>query len=236
MKCGLFLASLCLLAFLPEAKAKQESVTLGASLFPPSAYIDPKSGKCVGENIDVATEILSHYDIKLNVVCTLPARMYRLVKNAEVDFTVNVKTTKVLKPYVEFIEPPLKELVINVYQYNDSNVKTISAVRNFDYNGVRKRLVDEHYRFVDLPTSEAALQMFLKRRVEALISYQSNVKHFSEQNALIFPADVIVTPQLKVNAHFGIASGSEHFELLKAVFSDYAEKRQLTYFVPLTSD
>ena len=224
------------MAFLPEAQAEQKSVTLGASLFPPSAYIDPVSGKCVGENIDVATEVLSHYDIKLEVVCTLPARMYRLVKNAEVDFTVNVKSTRVLKPYVEYIEPPLKTLVINLYQYKDSNVKTISAVRNFDYNGVRQTLLDEHYQFVDLPTPEAALQMFLKRRVDALISYQSNVTFLTTQNALMLPSDVTVAPQFKVNAYFGIAKGSEHFELLKTVFSDYAEKREVKYFVPQPSN
>ncbi|WP_100641217.1 substrate-binding periplasmic protein [Alteromonas facilis] len=236
MKLHLLVLCTSLLAILPYAHAERKTVVLGASLFPPSAYIDKDSGECVGENIDVSRKVLAHYDIKLEVVCTLPARMYRLIKNSEVDFTVNVKSTTDLRPYVEFVEPPLKNLIINLYRHaNDNELKTISAIRGFEYNGGRQNLVDQNYRFIDLPTAEAALQLFLKRRTSALISYQSNVLHLMQQNGLSFPNEVTVTPLLEVNAYFGVAKGSEHFDLLWHAFNDYAEVNDLTYFVQLTT-
>ncbi|MEW9797082.1 hypothetical protein [Alteromonas sp. CYL-A6] len=224
---GLFL--LCIWA---PAFAEQARVTLGASLFPPSAYIDEGSGKCVGENIEVASKILAHYNIELEVVCALPIRMYRLVERSEVDFTVNVKSTRALKPYVELIEPPLKQLIINLYHHGaQGDFRTISAIRGFDYEGGRQRLTEQHYQFIDLPTAASALELFLKGRSDALISYQSNVLHLQRQTALVLPEGIKVTPLLRVNAYFAVAKGSPHFELLKRVFNDYAEQHQLTYFV-----
>lgn len=233
MKKRLCVFCICLLIILPQAFAEQQVVTLGASLFPPSAYIDKNTGKCVGENIDVTSKILIQYNIKLEVVCALPIRMYRLVENSEVDFTVNVKLTRALKPHVEFVEPPLKPLVINLYRYGTKGeFKTIAAIRGFDYNGGRQKLVDQNYEFIDLPTAESALQMFLKGRSDALISYQSNVVHIKRQNAIVFPKEVSITPLLKVDAHYAIAKGSANFDLLWRVLNDYAEKHNVAYFVP----
>jgi polar amino acid transport system substrate-binding protein len=221
----------------PQAHAEQQIVTLGASLFPPSAYIDKSTGKCVGENIDITSKILANYNIKLEVVCTLPARMYRLVKNSRVDFTVNVKSTRALSPYVEFVAPPIKKLVINLYRYGtNSEFKTISAIRGFDYNGSRQTLADQNYQFFDLPTAESALQIFLMRRSDALISYQSNVAHLKLQNTIIFPKEITVTPLLEVDAYYGITKGSANFDLLRHVLSDYAEQHKLEYFVPQKAD
>lgn len=228
---------ICMSIISTQAYAEQQSVTLGASLFPPSAYIDKSTGKCVGENIDVTSKILAHYNVKLEVICTLPARMYLLVKNLEVDFTVNVKSTRALSPYVEFVEPPLKKLFINLYRYDtDSKFKTISAIRGFDYNGIRQKLVDQNYQFVDLPTAEAALQLFLKGRSDALISYQSNVAHLKQQNSMVFPKEMSVTTQLEVNAYYGITKGSAKFDLLKHILSDYAKQHNLEYFVSQNVD
>lgn len=223
----------CLLISWPQAFAEQKTVTFGAALFPPSAYIDKSTGKCVGENIDVTSKILAHYNIKLEIVCALPIRMYRLVENAEVDFTVNVKLTRALRPHVEFVEPPLKQLVINLYRYDTkSEFKTISAIRGFDYQGSRKEFVDQNYQFIDLPTAVSALQLFLKRRSDALISYQSNVLHLQRQNSMMLPKDVTITPLRKVDAHYAIAKGSANFDLLWHVLTDYAEQHNLAYFVP----
>jgi polar amino acid transport system substrate-binding protein len=237
MKKRLYVLYICMSIIWPQAYAGQKSVTLGASLFPPSAYIDKSTGKCVGENIDVTSKILAHYNIKLEVVCTLPARMYILVKNSEVDFTINPKSTKALSPYVKFVEPPFKKLVINLYRYDtNSEFKTISAILGFDYNGMRQKLVDQNYQFVDLPTAESALQLFLKRRSDALVSYQSNVDHLKRQNAIMFSKEITVTPLLEVNAYYGITKGSANFDLLWHVLNDYAEQHSLEYFVPQKAD
>ena len=221
----------------PQAYAEQQVVTLGASLFPPSAYIDKSTSKCIGENIDVTTKILAHYNIKLEVVCTLPARMYLLVKNSEVDFTINVKSTRALSPYVEFVDPPFKKLVINLYRYDtNKEFKTISAIRGFDYNGSRQTLADQNYEFFDLPTAESALQIFLMRRSDALVSYQSNVSHLTLQKAMALPKEVTVTPLLEVNAYYGITKGSANFDLLRHVLNDYAQQHNLEYFVPQNAE
>lgn len=233
VKMRLYILFSSLLISLPQAFGEAKTVTFGAALFPPSAYFDKSTGECIGENIDVTKKILVNYNIKLEVVCALPVRMYRLVQNSEVDFTVNVKLTRALKPYVEFVEPPIKPLVINLYRYGTKDeFKTISAIRGFDYNGGRQKFVDQNYEFIDLPTAISALQLFLKRRSDALISYQSNILHLQQQNEMMFPKDVIITPLLKVDAYFAIAKGSEHFDLLNYILKDYAQKHKLQYFVP----
>ncbi|MCC2616166.1 transporter substrate-binding domain-containing protein [Aestuariibacter halophilus] len=232
MKKRLSIVCVCLLSMMSQAFAEQQTVTLGASLFPPSAYINKSTGQCVGENIDVARKVLSDYNIKLEVVCALPIRMYRLVEHAEVDFTVNVKHTRALKPHVAFVEPPLKQLVINLYRHgNVKEVTTIAAIRGFDYDGTRNQLIEQNYRFIDLPTAEAALQLFMKGRSDALISYQSNVLHIKQQNGIVFPAEITASKLHDVNAYFAIAKGSKHFDLLMHAFNDYAEQHQLAYFV-----
>jgi polar amino acid transport system substrate-binding protein len=233
MKKRLFVLYIGILIIWPQAHAEQQIVTLGASLFPPSAYIDKSTGQCIGENIDITRKILANYNIKLEVVCTLPARMYRLVKNSRVDFTVNVKSTRALSPYVEFVDPPIKKLVVNLYRYGtNKEFKTISAIRGFDYNGSRQTLVDQNYEFFDLPTAESALQIFLMRRSDALISYQSNVDYLKRQNTIIFPKEITVTPLLEVDAYYGITKGSANFDLLRHVLNDYAQQHNLEYFVP----
>ena len=224
---------LCISALtcLPPASATEQRVTLGSVLFPPNTQFDEATGECIGENIDVTRAILASYEVQLDVVCALPIRMYRMIQNSEVDFTVNIKTTRALKPYVEFIDPPYDQLVLNLYKYSSSSqTKTISAIRGFDYNGYRQKYMDQNYEFIDLPTAVSAIQVFLKQRSDALISYQSNVVYLQRNNAMVFPKEVIITPLIKVDTHYAIARGSPHFDLLWGVFNDYASKNNLTYF------
>ncbi len=229
--CVLF--SYCFLFNSSQALSEQQTITFGAALFPPSAYFDNTTGQCIGENIDVTKKIMAQYNVKLEIVCALPIRMYRLVEHAEVDFTVNVKSTRALKPYVEFIDPPLKQLVINLYRYGrNSEFKNIAAIRGFDYHGIRQQFVDQKYAFIDLPTAQSALQIFLKRRSDGLISYQSNIGHLQKQITLRFPSEITVTPLLKVDAFYAISKGSEKFDLVKFILNDYAQKHNLSYFVP----
>ena len=60
--------------------------------------------------------------------------------------------------------------------------------------------------------------------------------HLKQQKAITFPKEITVTPLLEVNAYYAITKGSENFDLLLHVLSDYAEQHNLEYFVPQKPD
>lgn len=226
-------ALVCLLCSGTPVLAQQSRVVFGASLFPPSAYIDKASGKCIGENIDITHKIFDHQPVTVEIVCAPPARMYRLIQRGDVDFTINVKTTAALAPYVEFVDTPLKPLIVNLYQFVDKpEPKTIAAIRDFDYDGSRMLLAQNQVTFIDLPTPEAALKLFLKQRSDALISYQSNIEHLLREQSLTFPKAVRSSRLSAVNAYYGVTKTSAHYALITHILNEYADTHKLNYYVP----
>lgn len=214
-----------------DVNAEQKRVTLGTILFPPNIQIDQSSGKCVGKNIDVTRQILSGYQIELDVVCASPMRIYKLLARSEVDFTINIKSTRALKDSVYFVERPYRQLVLNLYRYRSAQgFKSVSAIRGFDYNGYRQQYKDMGIEFLDLPNAVSAIQVFVKQQSDALLSYQSPVLFFQRNDKLGFPEEVSVTPLLKIDTHYAIAKKSDNFELIRSALNDYAQRRDFSYF------
>ncbi|MFT6898282.1 MAG: polar amino acid transport system substrate-binding protein [Paraglaciecola sp.] len=213
------------------AQASTE-ITMGVILFPPDVIIDEKTKECVGINIAITREILLKYDIKVNVICASPLRIYRMIEVGEIDFTINIKSTKALTQYVVFSDIPFRKIILNLYTHNEPNQsKTISTVRGFDYQGYRQRYSDEGFEFIDLPNTISAIQVFMKGRSRYMLSYESPVKHYMGITHLSMKNTVSIIPLLEIDSYYGVAKRSPHRHELMQALSDYGEKHQARNFL-----
>lgn len=212
--------------------ASKPKVVLGVLLFEPFSAIDPKTNSCVGKVIDITKQILSEYEIDVAVVCANASRIYRMIENAEVDLTINVKTTTALAENAEFIDLPFRKLELNLYtRIAAAQRRTVAAIRGFDYNGYRLTLSHKGYEFIDLPNALSASRLFEKGRAVNLISYSGPVDYFVKNNTLTIDEKILITPLDSTTSHYAISKKSSHIQVLLQAFNDYAKKHNFDYFV-----
>lgn len=219
-----------LLLFSVSASCR-ESVTFGAIIFPPNTLLDKETNVCVGEGIDKTRLILSQYDIDMEVICASAIRIYKLIEQGKIDLTINVKSTRALSKSVGFTDTPYQLLKLNLYRHTaDPKGKTIAAIRGFDYHGNRQRLEHEGYRFVDLPNSLSAIELFVRGRSSHLISYKGPVDYYTKELSLPLNEDVVEQRILEVPAYYAITSDSAVSDLLSEIFRQVAARQELSYF------
>jgi polar amino acid transport system substrate-binding protein len=220
-----------LLLLLSTSISAKVNVTLGILVFPPHSRLDEVTNECVGRFISITEKILAEYAINLDVVCAPPIRIYRLLEHADVDFVINIKSTKALPKDIVFVDTPFNTLSLSLYtRKNSQSEKSIAAIRGFGYHGFRTKLTAQGYEFIDLPTSISAIRLFLKKRTNHLISYRSPVDYYVQEKKLNIKEGVSVLPLIEVPTYYGISAQSPHLEKLHAAFDDYASKHQLTFF------
>jgi polar amino acid transport system substrate-binding protein len=204
---------------------------MGILVFPPHSRIDEISGECVGRFIARTKKILAEYAIGVDVICAPPIRIYRMLENADLDFTINIKSTKALPNDIVFVDTPFSTLQLDLYTHkNVQSMKSVAAIRGFSYHGFRTKLMREGYEFFDLPTSISAIQLFLKKRTNHLISYRAPVDYYIEEKKLKIKDGVDVLPLIEVPTYYAISGQSPHIGKLKAAFNDYASKHHLRFF------
>jgi polar amino acid transport system substrate-binding protein len=148
-------------------------------VFPPDSRLDEVTQKCIGAFIDVTEKIMAEYTIKLDVICAPPIRIYKLLENADIDFTINIESTEALPDDHVFVETPYQTLYLDLYTHNKlTSIKEVAAIRGFGYHGYRNKMLANGYTFFDLPTSISAIQVFLKKRSRHLISYRAPVDYY----------------------------------------------------------
>jgi polar amino acid transport system substrate-binding protein len=220
-----------LFLFLCTPISAKESVTLGILVFPPHSRIDELTNECVGAFITITEKILAEYAINVDAVCAPPIRIYRMLENADVDFTINIKSTTALPKDIVFVDIPFSTLNLDLYSHkNAQSIKSVAAIRGFSYDGFRTKLLAQGYEFFDLPTSISAIQLFLKKRTNHLISYRAPVDYYIQEKKLNIKDSISILPLIDVPTYYGISSKSPHLEKLKAALDDYATKYQLTFF------
>ena len=209
----------------------KEMVTLGTLVFPPHSRIDAQTNKCVGSFVTITRKILADYDIDVDVVCAPPIRIYRMLESADIDFTINIKSTKALPHDVVFVDTPFSILKLDLYQHKNAlSTKSVAAIRGFSYHGFRDKLMLEGYEFFDLPTSISAIQLFLKKRSSHLITYRSPAEFYIKNKNLDIKGSVSILPLVDVPTYFAISGNSPHLEKLKVAFNGYAAKNQISFF------
>jgi len=219
--------------FLSIASIQAETeLTMGVVVFPPDVILDGKTKECVGSNITLTRELLLEYGIKFHVVCAPPQRIIRLIQNGGIDFTISIKSVEAINKHVIYSDIPVRKIRLSLYTHNESNnSQTISAVRGFEYQGYRKKFSEQGLEFIDLPNIDSAIQVFLKGRSEAMISYESPVQNYMDTNNIARLDTYSITPLLEIDAYYSVAKRSPHRKELIQAFRGYAVKHKVQYFV-----
>ena len=209
----------------------KKNVTLGIPVFPPYSVIDELANQCVGDFISVTKKILADSGFTVDVVCAPPTRIYRALKSAEIDFIINVKSTKSLPKDIVFVDTPFNILSLNLYAHkNAQTIASIAAIDGFSYHGFRTKYTEQGYEFLNMPTSISAIQLFLKGQSSHLISYRSPFEYHIQDKKIELKDEVSILPLLDVPTFYGISAQSPHLEKLKTILEEYASMHQLSLF------
>jgi polar amino acid transport system substrate-binding protein len=194
----------------------------------------PGTNECVGKAIDITRTILKTSGYQLKIICAPAARIYKMMEQGKVDFTINVKSTRQLQPHTTFIEPLFTVLNLQLYSYAQKEPLTIAAIRGFDYLGHRQRLETKGYIFSDLATAEDAITMFIRGRTRALITYErpfNNYLKHALNNKL--PDGISVSNLQSIGTYYGISKRSPIHDEIMNFFTSYISENQITEFFPL---
>lgn len=165
--------------------APPRAVRIGIHNFPPDFVVSKDGSSCGGTGFEYLRNLLQQAELTLEPVCVTPARMYLLLDQNDIDFSINIKSTKALVDVAHppvFAEPPYMMLQLVVYSHsrraNAVHDGSIAMIRGFDYQGERQQLSNAGLRPVDLPDAVSAIEMFLKGRTEHLITYDGPFKAY----------------------------------------------------------
>jgi polar amino acid transport system substrate-binding protein len=185
---------------------ENQRLNIGLIVFPPYIQQDEK-GNCFGPTIETIRSVLPAESYLLNIYCTTPARIYRDFENGKIDITINIKSTEGLSKDVYFSDKPARTLEIMLYSRKDREISTVSAIRQFNYDGVRQELENSGYKIIDQANSKEAVVTFLRGGTDALVSYKMPFDYYKNQlfkDASNFGFDAQYTEHqmLSVTTHF----------------------------------
>jgi polar amino acid transport system substrate-binding protein len=208
-----------------------KKVTLGVVLFPPYVMLDEVTSECVGNVINITKKILDEYAHDLDVICARPSRVYKLMHEGVIDFTINIIKSNSLPDHTSFIDTPFRKIELKLYSHKATNLnKEVAAIKGFNYQGQRAKLSEQGYKFIDMPTSISAIQVFLKKQSDYLISYSSSVDYYIKEKKLNIADNISTQYILETTSHYAISGTSPFNKSLQKIFNDYAHKHQVTYF------
>jgi polar amino acid transport system substrate-binding protein len=133
-----------------------------------------------------------------------------MMSSGDLDLTINVKTTQGLVNNADFFPKPFSVLTLALYNYANATEKSISAIRAFDYNGYRDKLQNDGFRFIDVPTAEDAVELFVRRRSQHLISYKTPYDYYLMANDVKFETQVNTTVLQNIPTYIAISRMSAH--------------------------
>lgn len=212
-----------------------EFITLGLVDFPPSSYFDESKQECLGYSVTTTRQLFAHYDIEVKAICAPAARVFRMMRNVDIDLTINVSTTKLLQDTVDFFETPFSELQIIFLSHNTKGFEgMVSGIRGFDYQRNRDILEKRGYFFQDNPGSIAAIKVFVKGRTRHLITYRRPFEHYLERNDIEMPEDFDLQVLGTVPSYYSISKQSSKRDRILEVLNHYVKKTQIKRFLETT--
>jgi len=237
MQRGLLLIFVLLLplAVMADASvaAARPGLRMGIHNFPPDFVVSTDGKSCAGEGYLLAKKIFTQAGFDLTAICTTPARMYVLLEQGEVDFSINVKTTAAISKAHQFIEPAYMAMQLMLYSHPLSSTapqdKTVAAIRAFDYLGQRQQLIQQGYQLVDMPDSISAVQLFLHQRTQHLISYQGPFVAFSSTQATNVMSGLKQKKLAEIDAYFVVSAASAHRQQIIEIVQLYAKTHSCIY-------
>jgi len=224
---------LVLFAVSAVANISADEIRLGVHNFPPY-FVSTGNGHCGGEAVELTRSILQTDTLTVRTVCATPARLYKMLQSGEVDLTINIKQTQALPADVSFVAPPYVQLSLVLLTHGAAVARekqpTIAAIRGFDYHGQRQQLSKSGYSFIDLPDSISAVEMFVKGRSSALLTYEAPFNYYLQQQALPFASHYQRRLLDTIDAYYVVSGRSEHLPYISTTLNRYANTEQLSYF------
>ena len=206
-------------------------VVLGLVEFPPLVIRDPVTYKCYGPAVDRSLAVLNKVGIKVHVECIPPARLFELMRAGKVDITINVKTTGALVNYVMFADTPFANLAVgHLVNVEIDDDKSITAIRGYDYHGLRNELIGNGYKFFDVTNSIDAVTLYTRGRTANLLTYMAPYEYFLDINPATIVNSKIVTTRA-IPTYFAVSNVSPKQTALINLLNEYAQKNRLNYFV-----
>lgn len=214
------------------AGAADMEIRFGVHHFPPYIVLD-STGNCDGQAVELTRTILQKDGVKVTLVCATAARLYKMLQSGEVDLTINIKHTKALPDDVSFVEPPYAQLTLVLLTHGAAVAReahpTIAAIRGFDYHGQRALLSEQGYRFIDLPDSISAVELFVKGRSSALLTYDGPFNYYLQQQGLPFARHYQRQVLETIDTHYVISGQSQHQDYIRQTIQHYASANKLSY-------
>lgn len=215
-------------------QSNQKYITLGALQFPPMAYSQAGSQECIGYLVELTRQIFAEYGYEVRSICAPAIRVYRMIESGDVDFTVNIRSTKLLEDHADFFATPFGTLDLLFLSHKDKGYeKMVSAIRGFDYHGHRQKLVDEGYVFQDMPGSIDAIKMFVRERTRHLITYKEPYKFYLEQNGFDVPEATNAKFLLQLPTYYAVSNTSKNHDLIMRMLKEHVNKTQVDSFEQL---
>lgn len=221
-----------ILLFSISAEAhRQKTISIGLVVFPPLILQESDNGECSGPAVDISHTVFTRAGFNVEIYCAPAARLYALIKEGKIDVTINVNSTSAIKQHVEFYHIPfatLKVALLTNLAVNDIN--TVSAIRGFDYHGVRQRLNEKNITFVDLPNGNDAIHVFLRSRTGGLLTYMRPYRYLIARSSFPIPDNIHVEEMLEIETFYGVNKKSLwHDEILTAL-NNYTEANNVIRF------
>lgn len=224
---------LCFILLFCTSASIADEIRLGVHNFPPY-FVMTDHDNCAGEAVELTRSILQSADITVTAVCATPARLYKLLQSGEVDLTINIKHTQALPDNVSFIAPPYVQLSLILLTHGAAVARekqpTIAAIRGFDYHGQRQVLTGKGYSFIDLPDSISAVEMFIKGRSSALLTYEAPFNYYLQQHNLPFEKHYQCQVLEDIDAFYVVSEQSAHKAYIDNKLTQHALDEQLSYF------
>jgi hypothetical protein len=141
-----------------------------------------------------------------------------------------------LSDSVTFTKIPFDDIILNLYTYakGDNSQKQIAAIRGYDYNGYREKLIKMGFEFIDVSKDEDAIRMFASKRTNYLLSYSGPfddyVKNISTLAGSFEPGSYKVERLTAIPTHYAISKASPHYDVLLRAFTELESNRELDYY------
>lgn len=229
---------LCLLSRpLPATAATPLHLKMGLHNFPPDFVVSPDGQSCGGPGFELTRQIFAQHQIEIEAVCVTPARMYLLLDTGELDFSINIKSTKALSALQnaqhQFIAPPYSQLQLVMYSHKASSAaprdNSVALIRGFDYQGQRASLLQRGFVLVDLPDSISASELFLHQRSQHLLTYDGPFRAYALAKDAALLAQFERRALSSIDTFYVLSARSAHKTQMQQAIETYAARHQCRY-------
>lgn len=220
------------LMFCATLAAEPVLLKMGVHNFPPDLVVNA-DGSCGGPGVQLSQQIFADAGMQVEPVCITPARMFMLLDSGDIDFSINIKSTRKLSRQHLPVDPPYSKLQLVLYSHlhrsNAPRDDSVAAIRAFDYQGQRQQLLQQGYIFIDLPDSVSASQFFLLHRSQHLLTYDRPFVAYLQAHQ----PDLLQTLQRKpidsIDTFYILSAKSPHQTAMQQAIVTYASKHRCVY-------